>query len=253
MRANLVTAAIVLRVRPFGESDKIVSLLTENYGKMSGIAKGAMRSRKRFVNSLEPFSLINLSFHDRPHSSLAFILSAELIHGSRALIVDLDRIAQASYLVEITEGLIAEREENQAVFQHLLDGLRHLENKGASLRFLTAFELKLLRFVGYQPGLDHCKRCQKRRNDSFQWYFSMPEGGIVCNECAPTCRDLVPVGKTAVEILTALQSESKSLPARISLAGTVIAEIRATLLRFIQFHLGHEIKSAPFLNLFSTP
>jgi hypothetical protein len=61
------------------------------------------------------------------------------------------------------------------------------------------------------------------------------------------------MGKTAVEILTALQSEDNTLPARIALAGTVVAEMRAALLRFIQFHLGHEIKSAPFLNIFSTP
>jgi DNA repair protein RecO (recombination protein O) len=250
MRISLVSPAIVLRVRPFGESDKIVFFLTEKYGKMSGIAKGAMRSRKRFVNSLEPFSHIKLSFQDRPHSSLAFLLNAELIHGSRALIADLDRIAQASYLVEITEGLIAEREENQAVFQHLRDGLCHLANKGASLRFLTAFELKLLALAGYQPALDHCKRCQKHCNDSVQWYFSMPDGGIVCNNCSQACHDLLPLGKTAVEILTALQSDNNSLPVQISLAETVVAEMRGTLLQFIQFHLGHEIKSAPFLNNF---
>jgi len=52
MRANYLTPAIVLRSRPFGESDKIVSFLTESYGKLTGIAKGAKRSRKRFVNPL---------------------------------------------------------------------------------------------------------------------------------------------------------------------------------------------------------
>jgi len=67
MRLSHVTPAIVLRTRPFGESDKIVSLLTENFGKMTGIAKGALRSRRRFVNSLEPFSLVNLRFQERVH------------------------------------------------------------------------------------------------------------------------------------------------------------------------------------------
>ena len=65
MRSSQTTAAIVLRHRPYGESDKIVSFLTEDFGKLTGIAKGAMRSRQRFVNSLEPFSLVNLRFHDR--------------------------------------------------------------------------------------------------------------------------------------------------------------------------------------------
>ena len=71
-----VTPAIVLRTWPFGESDKIVSFLTESHGKLTGIAKGAKRSRKRFVNSLEPFSLVNLRFQDRAHSNLAFIVAS---------------------------------------------------------------------------------------------------------------------------------------------------------------------------------
>ena len=58
MRSSQTTHAIVLRARPYGESDKIVSFLTEDFGKLSGIAKGALRSRRRFVNSLEPFSLV---------------------------------------------------------------------------------------------------------------------------------------------------------------------------------------------------
>jgi DNA repair protein RecO (recombination protein O) len=69
MRPSYATPAIVLRTRPFGESDKIVSFLTERFGKVTGIAKGALRSRKRFVNSLEPLAIINLRFQDRPHSN----------------------------------------------------------------------------------------------------------------------------------------------------------------------------------------
>lgn len=253
MRPSLVSPAIVLRARAFGESDKIVSFLTETHGKFTGIAKGAMRSRRRFVNSLEPFSLVNLSFQESTHSSLAFLLMAELIHGPSALMNDLQRIAQASYLVEITDGLIGEREENRAVFQHLQAGLRHLEQEGASLRFLTCFELKLLRLAGYQPGLDNCKKCRRQRLDgSLQWYLSLFDGGIVCDSCSRSCREVLPLGSSAVEILTALQAEDDRLPDRISLPGKVVAEMRAAVLRFIQFHIGREIKSAPFLHPFSS-
>ncbi|HSC41785.1 MAG TPA: DNA repair protein RecO, partial [Candidatus Binatia bacterium] len=81
MRVNHVTAAIVLRNRPYGESDKIVSFFTDKFGKLTGIAKGALRSRRRFVNSLEPFSLINLKFQDPPHSNLVFIIAADLVNS----------------------------------------------------------------------------------------------------------------------------------------------------------------------------
>src|SRR4030095_10335839 len=90
-----VTPAIVLRTWPFGESDKIVSFLTENHGKLTGIAKGAKRSRKRFVNSLEPFSLVNLRFQDRAHSNLVFIIAADLTIGFKHLLTSLEKISFA--------------------------------------------------------------------------------------------------------------------------------------------------------------
>ena len=253
MRLTLVSSAIVLRSRPFGESDKIISFLTESHGKFSGIAKGALRSRKRFANSLEPFSLVTLTFRERPQSSLAFVVGSELVHSPYALLGDLDRIAQASYLVEISDGLIAEREENRAVFHHLKAGLDHLERNGASLRFLTAFELKLLRLTGYQPGLELCKKCQKSwREDAFRWYFSLLEGGIICDDCSARCRDVLPLDRTAVEILTSLQAENDNLPPQMSLSAKIVAEMRAAVQRFIQLHVGREIKSVPFLESFSS-
>jgi DNA repair protein RecO (recombination protein O) len=253
MRANHVTPAIVLRSRPFGESDKIVSFLSENYGKLTGIAKGAMRSRKRFVNSLEPFALVNLSFQDRPHNNLAFILAADLKLAFRQLLKSLDRISCAAYLVEITDGLIGEREENPAIYQHLKYGLTYLEENGASPCFLTFFELRLLRLAGYQPVLDSCKRCHKAarlEGRVSQWNFSPFDGGIVCDPCSCSRHDTLPLGAAAIEVLSALQ-DSATLPAGFSLRPSAVQEIRSVMLRFIQYHVDREIKSAVFLSQFS--
>jgi len=256
MRANYLTPAIVLRSRPFGESDKIVSFLTESYGKLTGIAKGAKRSRKRFVNSLEPFALVNLSFQDRPHSSLAFILAADLKIGFSQLITSLERISNAAYLVEITDGLTGEREENPAIYQHLKNGLIYLEENGPSLRFLTFFELKLLRLAGYQPVLDRCKRCHKDNDPSgviaSRWNFSPVDGGILCDPCSRSRKELLPLSATAVEVLAALQAENAALPPGFSLPSSVIKEIRSVVLRFIQYQIDREIKSAYFLSQFSS-
>ena len=250
MRLSHATPAIVLRTRPFGESDKIVSLLTKDFGKISGIAKGAMRSRKRFVNSLEPFALVNLRFQDRPHSNLAFILTADLTVGYRQLVNSLESISHAAYLVEITDGLLGEREESRAVYQHLSDSLRYLEENGTSLRFLTSYELKLLRLVGYQPVLDRCRGCGKEplERAAHPWYFSPVDGGILCDSCAASRRETLPLGARAVEVLAALQSENYDLPSPFSLPLSVINELRAVMLRFIQFHMAREIKSAVFLS-----
>lgn len=254
MRTCQVTLAIVLRAKPYGESDKIISFLTEKHGKISGIAKGAKRSRRRFVNSLEPFSLVNLRFYERSHGSLAFIQSSDLLLSFPKLLTSLDKISFASYLVEITDGLIGEADQDRLLFQHLRSGLDYLNENHVSLSFLTSFELKLLSLVGYQPLLDHCKRCGKERRDhpSSRWHFSLKDGAILCEPCSRLRKETLPLGAAAVEVLTDLQSKSTLVAARRSLPCSVVREIRSVVVRFIQFHMEREIKSAPFLHRFAS-
>src|SRR5207237_10386312 len=94
-----VTPAIVLRARSLGESDKIVSFLTETHGKVTGIAKGAKRSRKRFVHSLEPFSLVNLCFRDCLQNSVTFIIASDLLRSIIQLTSTLEIYTFASSIV----------------------------------------------------------------------------------------------------------------------------------------------------------
>jgi DNA repair protein RecO (recombination protein O) len=252
MRLSHNTPAIILRARPYGESDKIVSFLTANHGKITGIAKGAKRSRKRFVNSLEPFSLVQLCFQDRPHSNLVFILASDLLLGFKNLVSSLEKIAVASYLVEITDGLIGERDENPLVFHHLKNGLNFLENNRGSLIFLTAFELKLLRLAGYQPSLNRCKQCARELDGrlSGRWHFSPTDGAIFCQSCSQLGREILPVGSAALAALVNLQEESNGFSLNVSPPYTVLKEIRSVVLRFIQFHMDRDINSASFLYQF---
>jgi DNA repair protein RecO (recombination protein O) len=248
-----VTPAIVLRTWAFGESDKIVSFLTESHGKLTGIAKGAKRSRKRFVNSLEPFSLVNLRFHDRAQGNLVFIIASDLVFGFKHLLTSLEKISFASYLVEITDGLIGEREENRLIFRHLKDGLTHLEEQSTmTLTFLTAFELKLLKLAGYQPWLESCRRCGRERRDRCvsQWHFSPRDGGILCESCSRMRKEIFSLSAATLEMLTNLQEEKSMPPPDVS-PPTLLKEIRSVVVRFIEFHMEREIKSAAFLHQFS--
>ena len=253
MRPTYVTQAIVLRARPFGESDKIVSFLTESHGKITGIAKGAKRSRKRFVNSLEPFSLVNLRFQDRPHTSLAFLLGSDLLESFAHLLTSLDKVASASYLVEITDGVIGEREENSRVFEHLRNALAYLEKQEPTVLFVTRFELELLSLAGYRPSLDDCRRCRNSRpgRAAASWHFSFRDGGILCEACAKSRREIMPLSIAALEVLSELQLGQETPGHDQLLGASVIREIRTLMPRFIQFQTDRELKSARFLHEFS--
>ena len=255
MQTSHFTSAIVLRSWPFGESDKIVSFLTEGHGKLTGIAKGAKRSKKRFVNSLEPFSFVNLNFQDRSRSSLAFILGCELQKSYKNLIASLEKIAFASYYVEITEGLLGEREQNRLVFDHLKKGLNRLEIEEASVTFLIDFELKLLSLTGYQPFLDSCRRCGMQPSLSYElvrthWYFSLRDGAILCVDCSKLRKEVVPISGATLAFMISLQQEGNVILENPKPSATVLNQIRSATVRFIQFQLNREIRSASFLNQF---
>ena len=73
MHREIGTLGFVLRSRPYGESDRIVTLITEEHGKITGIAKGAKNSRRRFGGTLEPFLHVRIVFRQRPASELVFL------------------------------------------------------------------------------------------------------------------------------------------------------------------------------------
>lgn len=252
MPASLTTPAIVLRAWSFGESDKIVSFLTESHGKITGIAKGAKRSRKRFANSLEPFSHVTLRFLDYPNRSLAFIQACELIRVFKHLTLSLEKIAHASYLMEITGALSGERDENRPLFAHLRDGLGFIDENGASELLLAYFELKLLKLAGYQPMLERCRRCAKNwRAAPGRWCFSLRDGGILCESCAPLRREVSPLSRETLELLSELERANGVVPPHLaSFPPAVFQESHLALLRFIQHQIGKELKSAPFLDAF---
>ncbi|MBI4523925.1 MAG: DNA repair protein RecO [Deltaproteobacteria bacterium] len=253
MRSLCVTPGIVLRSWAYGESDKIVSFLTAAHGKVTGIAKGAQRSRKRFVNTLEPFSLVKLYFQDRPQSSLAFLHACDLIRSFKGLTTSLERMAPAFYLLEIMDGLVNEREDNPALFEHLKEGLTFLEVDGGSLSFLTSFELKLLDLAGYRPAIERCCRC--RRDFTFamesMWRFSVTDGGVLCGSCPAFGKDSIPLSPKALCALVELQKidNFKSIPP--SFPVSILKEARSVLLHFIQVQSHRELKSVPFLESIS--
>jgi DNA repair protein RecO (recombination protein O) len=250
-----ITPAIVLRSWSYGESDKIVCFLTESYGKITGIAKGAKRSRKRFANSLEPFSLVNLSFQDSRSSSLAFIHGCELIRVFKHLTASLEKIAHASYLMEITDALSGERDENRKLFAHLRNGLGFIEENGTSPLLLTSFELKLLTLAGYQPMLERCRRCGKgwRGRTLERWGFSLRDGGIVCEGCSAFRKELAPLSFETLGAMRQLQQAHGTLLLHpLVFSVHLLRECHGVLLHFIQYQIGRELKSAPFLDAFST-
>ena len=249
------TPALVLRGRTHGESDKIVTFLTRDWGKVTGIAKGAKRSQRRFVNVLEPFTHVQLRFRPIRTDELAFIFGCDLLRSFRAPSRDLQRYGFASYLTELIDVMVAGRESGQELYELLLQGLTVLEEyTELPPLFLSAFELLLLAHTGYAPNVDRCQRCglpvaasHSSKAIPTPVAFSPSLGGLLCVRCRDTGGATIRVSPETLHLLKNSQSTQPNTLLLTHAAPQTCRELRAIVTGLLSRHLSRPLKSRAFL------
>jgi DNA repair protein RecO (recombination protein O) len=247
-RTQHQTEAIVLRVIDYGESDRIVTFCTADFGKIRGIAKGARRSRKRFVNALEPFCCSRVHFSRRGPESLALIEGCDVLSHFSGIRSDLEKTLAASYLIDLTDQFTPEDKKNEASFFLLQDFLRCLDGTVMTDALLRFFEIRLLRISGYDPVLNHCLSCKTPIGKQAVYRFDSAKGGLTCNVCEPVSRDAIPVSLGTIRTLLLGREMEIGRLGRLLLSGQSADECRRLLAHFIRHILGRELKSVHVLN-----
>ena len=240
--------AIVLRILDYGESDRIVTFCTAEFGKLRGIAKGARRSRKRFANALEPFSRSQILFSRRGPDSLALIESSDVICHFPAIRADLEKTLSASYLIDLADQFTLEDKKNEELFRLLVGFLQLLETVPAREALLRFYEIRLLKLSGFDPLLDHCLLCKTPLDKERAYRFNEADGGLTCLACRPEGPDSVPVSLGTIRTLHMARDLAIGNLGRLLLSEQSAIESRLLLSRFIRHILGKELKSVHVLN-----
>lgn len=176
------TKAIVLNVMDFGESDKIITLYTRHYGKVKGIAKGAKRSKKRFVNKLEYFTLLNVTALPSRRSNLALIDQAELLNPYLSLRENYRRYIGAMLVCELVDQWTRENDSDEHLFRLLCWVLDTLAASPSIADAIIFFQIKLLDIVGLGLQFDHCMQCHTPIQQH-TCRFSLAHNGLLCANC----------------------------------------------------------------------
>ncbi len=194
--------AVVIDCFDHGESDVIVTFFTKNKGRITGIAKGAKRSKKRFVNKLELFSLLTINYSESPNKSLVFLHEADLHTSFLSLRSNIKLYATASVIREFLLIATGEREENEELFLLILWALNSLDEHRPHLSILVIFLFMLLDNIGYRPTLSSCLACQQTLSTKQGYHFSAAAGGIVCGNCKIKAHPpLIPLSLGTLKIL----------------------------------------------------
>ncbi len=235
---------IVLRSRPLGEADKVLTLLTRDKGKMEAVARGARRPRNRLVGAAQPFSYLKVLIFTG--KSLPQLSQAEIIRSFIAIRDNLVKTAYASYWMEILDHLLPWEEGNPELFLFTLAALTVLEKCEDPALLSRAFELRVLQYLGYTPQLAACACCGETPGD-LPGGFSPPDGGVVCQACKTEARNLLPLSQDGLASMNRLLAADLRSVVHWELPPSRQREIEGALTAFLEYRMEKPLKSLTFL------
>lgn len=201
-RGTLQVNAIVLRRSDFRESSRIVTCLSREHGRLTGLAKGAHRPDSPFLGRLDFLNEIRASF-SRDRGGLRLLERAELVRERRALRSPL-RFLAASHLAQLVDFAMPDERPEPEVHDLLTGGLNLLERcpEAAIRQVVLGLELRHLQLLGALPDLHHCAACGEALSAGAFRQQDTP--GLVCRAHAGSPRQ--PVAADVMSLLRTLSS-----------------------------------------------
>lgn len=174
--------AVILRRRPYGEADLILTLLTPDWGKRTLLARSARRSVRRFAGGLDPFSRIRI-VAGRARGGMDDLREAVLDQAFPALRTDPLRVAIASLWAEALDRWLEPAAPQPGLFELMKTALTTLDAGDIPAeRVHLIFQLRFLALAGLSPDLAHCRGCG-RPLDGEPVFADLPAGGFRCPAC----------------------------------------------------------------------
>ena len=164
-----------------GESDKMLTLITRRYGKLSVYARGCRKLTSKFMTASLKFSYGDYVINKTEKSCILNEAYAKMtFFGLRR---DMVNLALADYVAEVTADVIMPEEPEDQILELALNSIYLLsEQKKPHRTVKTAFETRLMAYLGLAPHLDCCCKCGK--NEDHTYYLDIMDGTVICSKCA---------------------------------------------------------------------
>lgn len=178
---QITTMGLVLRATKTGEADRILSILTADYGVVSAVAKGSLRLKSKLFSATSLFCYSEFTLFEG--KTMCVVDEASVQEVFFGLHEDVEAMALAMYFAEIASTVNPAGEEAAAQLKLLLNSLYFLSEKKRQPRLIkAAYELRTLTNGGFMPNLVACAACMQYDSGSF--FFDCSTGLLYCQSCA---------------------------------------------------------------------
>ena len=264
--------AIVLRTWPFHEADLLVSLFTRDQGRVKGVARHAMKSRKRFGGALEPATQVVAHYTERPGQELVRLDSFEILWSPMTAPVDALRLAALQLVVEVLEEAMPELAADDNIFRLAVTVLTSIQttqpgwpihddsftvgmggepqppalmpsSSGVYLP-ITYFCLWMNRLMGWMPELGHCAACGLDLRGETVWWSPTADGVTCADDRRPGSQPL-----SAASVAESVRIARTPLPelAAEDWPAERSSDLRAFAIGTLERHLERRLRSAAAL------
>lgn len=239
------TEGIVLRATDYGETNKIVTLLTAKFGKIAVLARGANKPQSRLSSVSQPFVHGQWLLYGG-NAGMFSVSQADLVNSFRAVREDLYLSACAAGMIELADRVLEERQPYPGAFRLLLKMLEHLAAGKDPDILLLIFEMKMFHAAGIQPDLGHCGHCGKPLDSAIR--FSVRQGGPLCPQCHDSDPHAVWMKPAAYKLLRLFQTVDTARLGNIRVGQEVKQQLDKIHRQYLEEHGGIRLKSRQFLD-----
>ena len=177
---------IITREVKYGDSSRILTVLTKEFGKISVLAGGVRSNKSGLLAATQLFAHVRLQLFKGREKSLYKINSGEILTSFAPIRESLERMAYASYFCEVANEVIQENQPDAEELQLLLNTLFLLaKDKLPYPQLKGVFEFRTLALQGLLPDLSLCQACAAEPGV----YFNPYTGGVACKSCGKTITD----------------------------------------------------------------
>jgi DNA repair protein RecO (recombination protein O) len=240
------TLAIVIRTIEFSETSSIVTLFTEDFGKVGGLAKGSRRPKGPFESALDLLGLCRIVLIRKSSEALDLLTEAKLERRFRGTDRGLSHLYAGYYIAELLNELTDVGDPHPELFTQANRTLDELGTTAAAGRGVLRFELTALRLLGHLPVLDQCAGCGKVLESRGAVAFGLLDGGVLCRTCREGKRQVVQVEGQTVRTLETFALEGESWR-EWPLASENWGQLRSVVNRYFWHLLGRKPRMHEFL------
>lgn len=235
---------VVIKTQDYKETHKIITIFSDKLGKFSALARGAKKPKSRMAAATQPFIYAEYLVYVRKGNGLGTIQQASITHSMRQIREDIEKNAYASYVLELTDKIAENKKPYPYIYNELYHTLKWIAEHDEYVIPAMMYELKLYDIGGFAPVLNKCVSCGSTH---LPYYFSVNQGGVLCNTCsAQDLHSVMLQGKLA-QIFHAFQQVSIEQIGNISLKDQNKDLFRMLLDAYYDSYGSYPIKTKRFI------